>query len=167
MNWLQVFGLTWQIRTVSRHGPNTVASGTPLVRNASASMGNTSFGLPQGIVVVARQRSAGRYDKFGAASFDEITCLRNDALKNFENFANAGFTVDEFWERREKGSVALDRAGCAERPGSGLHFWSSGCHMRMLRLFDFESKGMLGKGRSVGLARPSVPITRREIDCPK
>jgi hypothetical protein len=37
----------------------------------------------------------------------------------------------------------------------------------MLRLFDPESKGMLGKGRSVGLPRPSVPITRREIDCPK
>jgi hypothetical protein len=44
----------------------------------------------------------------------------------------------------------LDRPGSAQRPGSGFYSLCSGCHMRMLCLFDPESKGRLvGNGRSV------------------
>jgi hypothetical protein len=46
--------------------------------------------------------------------------------------------------------VVLDRPGRTQRSGSGIHFWCSSCHMRMLRLFDPESKGgWLAKGEGV------------------
>ena len=55
--------------------------------------------------MVARQRSTGRCDEFGAAGFDEIAGLRNDALDDFENLSHAGFTVYEFGEGFEKRGV--------------------------------------------------------------
>ena len=45
--------------------------------------------------MVARQRCTGGCNEFGAAAFDEITGLRNDALKDFENLAHAGTTIDD------------------------------------------------------------------------
>src|SRR5262249_18619542 len=103
--------------------------------------GYTSFGSAERFIVVPPQRSTSRCHEFGAAAFDEIAGLRNDALQDFENLAHASFTVDEFRKRLDEGGVVLDRSGRTHRSGSGIHFWCSGCHMRMLLLFDAESKG--------------------------
>lgn len=65
--------------------------------------GTASFGLAERLIVVAGQRSTGRCDEFGAAGFDEIAGLRNDALQDFENLAHASFMVDEFRKRPDKG----------------------------------------------------------------
>jgi hypothetical protein len=53
----------------------------------------------------ARRPSAGLCNEFGAAAFDEIAGLRNDALDDFENLSHAGFTVYEFGEGFEKRGV--------------------------------------------------------------
>src|SRR3954447_6199012 len=51
----------------------------PLVEfSTNPSGGNTSFGLAEGFIAVALERSTGRCDEFGAAAFDEIAGLRND-----------------------------------------------------------------------------------------
>jgi len=102
--------------------------------------GIASLSLAEVFVVVARQRGAGGCGEFGAAAFDEIAGLRNDALQQFEDLAHTSFTIDVFLKGPEKGGVFLDRPGRTNRPGRVLHVFRSGCHMQILHLFETESK---------------------------
>jgi hypothetical protein len=60
-----------------------------------------SFGVPGRFIAVPPQSGTGGCDQFGAAAFNEIARLGDNALQDFEDFARAGFVVNEFRERRD------------------------------------------------------------------